>query len=125
SVTFLAHQAVVMVDAIGRTLWRVCVSRRSLLEWQTAADTEQRMGTTLRGFWARMWSAPALAAILLGLVWLLRPETLPVALPFAFVWALSPVIAWWVSLPIRDPAPAVTEPEREMLRVLARKTWRF
>ena len=36
-VTFLAHQAWSMADAIGRTLFRLFVSRRHLLEWVTAA----------------------------------------------------------------------------------------
>ena len=36
-VVFLAHQAWLMADAIGRTLFRLLVSRRHLLEWVTAA----------------------------------------------------------------------------------------
>ena len=37
TVTFLAHQAWSMTDAIGRTLFRLFVSHRHLLEWVTAA----------------------------------------------------------------------------------------
>ena len=36
------------VDAIARTLVRLFVTRRQLLEWETAASTEQRLGTGLR-----------------------------------------------------------------------------
>ena len=38
-ITFLAHQAWVMVDAIGRTLFRLFISHRRMLEWVTAAQT--------------------------------------------------------------------------------------
>ena len=48
-------------DAIVRTLVRLFVTRRKLLEWETAASTEQRLGTGLRDFIAEMWPAPALA----------------------------------------------------------------
>ena len=38
--TFLAHQAWLMVDAIVRTLARLYVTRRNLLEWTTAAQAK-------------------------------------------------------------------------------------
>src|SRR6202011_6129781 len=38
SSAFLMHQTLVMLDAIGRTLYRLTVSRRYLLEWVTAAE---------------------------------------------------------------------------------------
>ena len=37
AVVFLPHQAWLSADAIARTLWRTAVSRRNLLEWQTAS----------------------------------------------------------------------------------------
>ena len=40
SITLLAHQAWLMVDAIVRTLARLIVTRRSLLEWTTAAQAK-------------------------------------------------------------------------------------
>ena len=48
--SFLADQARLAVDAIARTLVRLFVTRRKLLEWETAASTEQRLGTGLRRF---------------------------------------------------------------------------
>src|SRR5678815_2961958 len=38
--TFLAHQAWLMADGIARTLGRVYLTRRRLLEWTTAAQAE-------------------------------------------------------------------------------------
>ena len=40
SIAMLAHQAWLMGDAILRTLFRLVVSRRRLLEWVTAAQAE-------------------------------------------------------------------------------------
>ncbi|MCL2545172.1 MAG: DUF3131 domain-containing protein, partial [Clostridia bacterium] len=36
----LPYQACILADAALRTVWRVCFSRRRLLEWVTAADAE-------------------------------------------------------------------------------------
>ena len=41
SFVFLAHQAYLMTDAIIRTLIRVAITRRNMLEWVTAADAER------------------------------------------------------------------------------------
>lgn len=41
-VAFLPDTALRMGDAIWRTLWRLAVSRRNLLEWVTAARLSRR-----------------------------------------------------------------------------------
>ena len=41
ALVFLPHQAWVSADAIVRTKWRMLVTRRRLLEWQTASQTER------------------------------------------------------------------------------------
>src|SRR5262249_9792068 len=60
---FLADQARQAVDAIARTLARLSVTRCNLLEWETAATTERRLGT---GFWHSClytWPSSALAVL--------------------------------------------------------------
>ena len=47
TVTLLAHQAWLMTDAIVRTLFRVYVTRRKLLEWVTAAQAKAGFDLTL------------------------------------------------------------------------------
>lgn len=90
AITFLPHQAWISADAICRTLWRLVVSRRRLLEWQTASQAEAMARTSsttgrtgmlpslLRGpAWRQMW--PAVATTMLGLVVLVVLESLRVA----------------------------------------------
>ena len=72
-IVFLAYRSGVLLDAIVRTLVRLFVTRRKLLEWETAASTEQRLGTGLPHFVADMWPAPALAIAIGVLVALVQP----------------------------------------------------
>jgi cyclic beta-1,2-glucan synthetase len=125
SAVFLANQAAIALDAIARTLWRLVVSRRRMLEWETAAAAEARLGTGLRQFVRSMWQAVAVALVLGGLVGWLHPAALPAALPWLLAWLVSPWAAFRVSQPLPDVEPPLTAADRAELRRTARKTWRF
>ena len=57
TVAFLADQAWLMADAIGRTLWRLGVTRRHLLEWVPAAQATLGPRLDLLGLTRRMAAA--------------------------------------------------------------------
>jgi cyclic beta-1,2-glucan synthetase len=125
SASFLADQARLMVDAIGRTVYRLLVTRRQLLEWETAASTERRLGGHFTAFCLDMWPACALTGLAALVVALVQPEALPAASPFLIAWLLSPALAFWISQPLRLREPPLTVAERRTLRRIARKTWGF
>ena len=78
-ITFMAHQAWLMGDAIGRTLIRVYGTHRRLLEWMTAAQAKSGLSLTLAGAYRRMRGALILAAVAGLLVALVRPGSWPIA----------------------------------------------
>ena len=126
SVTFLAHQTWLMTDAIIRTLFRLYVTRRNLLEWVTAAQAKAGITLTLGSMYHWMSGAVALAAGAGVLVAFARPQALPVALPFVLLWILSPLVAYWISLPPRRAgAEPLSSDDARALRLTARRTWRF
>ena len=123
--TLLAHQVWLMVDAIARTSFRLCVSRQNLLEWTTAAQAKSGFDLTLGGFYRRMAGAVVLAVVAL-LVVFARPEVWPAAAPFIILWFLSPAVARWISLPPRAAEEAaLSSSSARMLRLTARRTWGF
>ena len=124
-IAFLADQARRLLDAVGRTLFRLGVSHRNLLEWETAAATEHRLGTGIGNFFRAMWFSPAFAIVTAGVIDLVRPAALLAAAPVLLAWFLAPVVAYWVSRPKRVREIPLTPPERAELRRIARKTWHF
>ncbi len=56
-VTFLAHQAWLMGDAIVRTLWRLLISRKHLLEWIPAALASSGAPLDISSSYRRMFGA--------------------------------------------------------------------
>jgi cyclic beta-1,2-glucan synthetase len=124
-VVFLAHQAWLMVDAIVRTLFRLAVSRRRLLEWLTAAQAQTNPRLDLAGFYRLMWGGIAIGLLVACLAVAARINA-ALALPFAMAWLLSPLVARWVS---RSPSLpdhlAISAAETLALRLIARRAWHF
>jgi cyclic beta-1,2-glucan synthetase len=126
SCAFLAHQSALMVDAIVRTLYRLAVSRRHLLDWVTAAQLTSRRAPGLGATFRRMAAAVAIALVgALAVAWA-GGAAWPVALPFLVAWIASPAIAHWASRspPVTDHLE-VSPADASALRLVGRRTWRF
>jgi cyclic beta-1,2-glucan synthetase len=125
-ITFLPHQAWLMVDAISRTLFRLFVSHRNLLEWVTAAQASLRARLDISAVYRRMSGGTALALVALLAVTFHGSAAVWIALPFAMLWLMAPVLAVWISR--SPPVPQhllIAEPDAQDLRLVARRTWRF
>ncbi len=125
TLAFLPNDAFLSMTAIGRTLWRVFITKRHLLEWVTSSEAARSARTDLAGSYVAMWFAPAIAfggAVGLSLR---QPASWGLALPFLGLWLAAPWIAWWISLPIEHPAPELSVDQLTLLRRIARKTWHF
>ncbi len=125
-VIFLAHQAWLMGDAIARTLHRLFVTRRHLLEWVPAAQVAMGRSLDLSGFHRRMAGAPAIGVVAVIVAWAWGHGTWPLAASFAALWLASPAVALWVSLPPRVAGQLpVSDADAHALRLTARRTWRY
>lgn len=127
SLMLLPYQSGVLLDAIGRSLYRMRISRRRLLQWTTAAQAHKRMGqgSQLRQLLAEMWLSPTLAmATGLALV-LVKPQSLLVAAPLLLAWLLAPLICWRLDRPIKQYQPELSQQQTDLLRTTARRTWLF
>ena len=124
-VTFLSHQAWLMVDAVLRTLFRLAFHRR-LLEWVSAAQAENDSEFNSVQMFAQVAGSAAFAGAVGAILYLTDQRAWPLAAPFAVVWVLSPLIARWASLPPPEAGHLTIAPaDAEALRLIARRTWRF
>lgn len=126
---FLPYDAYMSLDAIGRTLMRLLLTRKRLLEWHTSSDSELTLRTDLGSFYVNMWIVPSTALVTGLLLVQLFPRhllgLLPWALPLLLVWLAAPWIAWWISQPLQAKTPKLQPEQLRFLRQTARKTWHF
>ncbi|HLV84978.1 MAG TPA: glucoamylase family protein, partial [Devosia sp.] len=125
-IAFLPDQAWRMGDAIVRTLNRLFITRRNLLEWTTAAQSMNRPELDLPGFYRFMAGGTAFGLIICAGAVILAPGSWPLVLPFALLWFCAPALARWASRPPALPRRLVlSETDADALRLIARRTWRF
>ena len=122
----LAHQAWIMLDAVVRTLYRLFVSRRNLLEWTAAAQLQSSLMPSLWGTYRLMAPTVVIGGAALLAVAIPPGGLSTVALPLALAWCLAPAFAYYISKPPLDRLSGEVEQGiRRDLRKVALRTWRY
>jgi cyclic beta-1,2-glucan synthetase len=124
SVIFLLHQALISMDAVVRAVLRVLVTRKKMLEWETAAEAEaaSRPKSTVDIY---MEWTPWISLALAGVVWLLRPKALPSAFPILGLWAISRPFSDWLNRRLRVGRSKLGAQDVQLMRESADRIWRF
>ncbi|MCV9880321.1 GH36-type glycosyl hydrolase domain-containing protein [Brenneria izbisi] len=126
TLSFLADQSWRAIDAFVRTLTRLTVTRRHLLEWTTAAQSGSRPRLTLTGFYRQMIGGMALGGAVVGGALLVSPQNWPLWLPLGVLWLTAPALALWVSGGrTMTRQENIDDADKQTLRLIARRTWRF
>ncbi|MDP1635024.1 MAG: cyclic beta 1-2 glucan synthetase, partial [Gallionellaceae bacterium] len=125
TLAFLPYDAFISMDAIARTLLRLLVTRKRLLEWRTSSDSELVARNDLASCYARMWIAPVTALASASFLAIMQPTLLAASFPILCLWFVSPWIAWWISRPIERVPANLTAEQLNFLRITARRTWHF
>ncbi len=121
----LPYEAFFSQDAIIRTLWRMLISHKKLLEWDPSNALDRSSKTNLLSSFLTMWIAPGIAISTI-IYFVYSKQAVPfIAIPILFIWAVSPAISWWISLPLIQRKAKLTTTQKLFLRDISRKTWSF
>ena len=129
TLVLLPYDALICLDAILRSGVRMLFTRQGLLLWQLRSYADRNARRTLVDFFREMWIAPVVA-LALGLYlssaqWQTASMDWLWCTPVLLLWLVSPVVGWWISLPLSSPEPDLSADQRVFLRTSARRTWRF
>ncbi|GHD11235.1 GH36-type glycosyl hydrolase domain-containing protein [Tianweitania populi] len=124
-VVLIAHSAWLMGDAIIRTLYRMFVSRRDLLEWRTASQASKG-GNDLLGTFSTMHGALVIAVVGVAIPTIANSSGAFLGALFALFWIGSPAFAWLISRSAHsEDRLEVSAEDKLSLRVVARRTWLY
>lgn len=113
------------LDAITRTLFRLYISQKKLLEWTTAGEAEVRSEKSCRDHYEIMWACPVTALAVEALLAILSPVALVFATPLLLPWMVGPWVAWRISQSSNTGAVCLSEAEKRQYQRWARQTWHY
>lgn len=124
----LPDKAYMLINAISKASYRVCISRKHLLEWTTAEEAEKKAKGSLGAYYQNMIANIMIAIlfIFISLTYLQGGIQL-----FFFVlsllWLIAPAILWYMSKPekVKTAKDQITKEEEQYVLEIAKKTWQF
>ncbi len=125
AVIMLGDRTFVKIDAISRTLWRMFFSKKHLLEWKTAVHVERKQENSLWNYVSLMRGSMIWGTLSIILTACFKPVDLIFAIPLGGCWIIAPWVAWIVSFPRKKKKIILSEDEKQLLRIYARRTWMF
>jgi hypothetical protein len=123
NLTFLPHHMLLSLDAIFRSLSRTLISGKNLLDWETAAQSEE--GKSVSSLDRYLKLSPVIALAIAVALALIHPRALIPAAPVLVLWALAPVAAAWLNSPPQRVEGPLTAEDRDLMQQYALQTWRY
>ena len=121
----LPYEAFFSLGAIARTLWRMAISHRHLLQWNPSSEVERGLGSGTGAELRSMWFAPVFAIAIAALLLACSPMALWVAMPILALWFVSPALMAWLGRPPARRLAQLAPAQLAFLGRLSRRTWAF
>lgn len=122
----LPYQTVVMADAIARTLYRLAVSKRKLLEWTSSAEVDRRSRSASASAISGIWVGHALSVLFGAAALMFANGALRACgLAIAVLWLLAPFAVRWLNGAPTIPYNGPSEIEGRELEQLAAQMWAY
>jgi len=121
---FLPHEAIMFLDAIIRTLYRVYISKKNLLEWTTAFDMEKGLKNNISSNFIKMKENIILSILLIMLSYKFNPKNLILSITIGLLWGIGPIIAYIISKE-DERLIEISEEDIVFFREIAKDTWKY
>lgn len=125
--TITPYRAYIATDAMIRTLYRMYISRKNLLRWNTAEAVDASVINTSKGYFLTMWGS-ILPAALLAAVILAGHLSFPgvlITTAIILIWFFAFRIAYGISQPKSQKIKKDLPEDVLLLLETARRTWQF
>lgn len=123
----LPFQTAVLAEAIGKTLYRLWISKRHLLEWTSSSHVERSSGGTSRRPAMLNTAGGYTLIVLFAIAALLQGQTslMWIGLAFCLLWAMAPLFIRFLDRPVAQAEQPLTAADKEQLQGLAEQIWAF
>ena len=120
----LPYKAFICDLAKWKTIYRMTISHKHLLEWTTSEEAEKLSKSDLFSYFKEMFVNIVAGGILLGLgVYFINIAYII----FGAIWVFTPAIMWYISKDKvrKTPENQLNKQQKEYLKDIAQKTWEY
>ncbi len=127
NLAFLPHQMLLSIDAIVRSMARLLLSGKYLLEWETAAQAESGKSRSSLDLYLQL--SPLVSLLIAAGLFVVHRHnllhTLVPAVPVLIIWAIAPLLAFWLDSSPRKAEGPLSSSDSLFLRQQALLIWRY
>jgi hypothetical protein len=100
----LAIEAVLVLDAVARVVWRSTASQKKMLDWVPRSAVEEAAPTEHVGYWRVFWPSAVLGTVLFVSIAMWQALSIVSVAPIALAWVAAPSLVWCADHFVFDPA---------------------
>lgn len=124
SISCLPYKAYIMLKSITKTIYRLTITHKNLLEWTTSEEAEKTSKNDLVSYYKNM-SINILAGIISIIIYSKDKNIFVILL--GIIWIISPAIMWYISKEKQNKKQIenLSKKEQEYILQIGQKTWNF
>ena len=116
------YKAYIELTAICKTIYRLMISHKHLLEWMTSEEAEKQSKTSITNYYKMMIANVVIGAVLIVVSSLKYNWLLTI---IGILWIITPYIMYKISITPKKTEKILPENEKIYLKEIAQKTWQF
>ena len=120
----LPYKAYISLKAIAKTIYRVAITHKNLLEWTTSEEAEKTTKTDIISYYKNMLINAISGAI--AIIFYANSNNI-LALVLGILWIITPTIMYCISKEKQEKTAIelLTDKEQKYILEIAKKTWNF
>ena len=120
----LPYKAYTLLKSIIKTIYRMNITKKHLLEWTTSEEAEKNSKTTIISYYNNMWINFLFGIVALGLGIL---KTNIFGMIVGILWIIMPSILWYISKEKKEEKSIdkITNKEKEYVLEIGKRTWEY
>ena len=120
----LPYKAYVSSKAIGKTVYRMLISHKHLLEWTTSEEAEKQAKQDIASYYNQMAINFLVGFVSIGLGLL---KSNPFAILLGIYWGIIPFLMWYISKDKKEETAIekLNAEEKEYVKEIGKRTWGF
>ncbi|MDD2469857.1 MAG: glucoamylase family protein, partial [Bacilli bacterium] len=125
TLTVLPYEAYLYLDSIIKSLYRMFVSKKKLLNWITAEEIEKTLKNNLETY-LKTFKINYICSVLLVVgCAIYKPNDIVIAAIIASVWFLAPIVMYFMSQKLVLDQKSLDKHETKDIINLATRTWQY